>query len=364
MSQRMHDALVTVAPRAPYEVHRFPTTNPKDDEILVSVKWTASTPLDLHQADGGLLVEHPMRTGSTCAGVVVQIGRKVTHFQVGDKVFGFAHQKPAWKAHQEYATAPECVFGKIPRDLSFEAVVTVPDILVTAFNTIWADLGLPTPWPKPIDYQPPRANDRILIWGAASSVGQHTIEVLRFYGYGNIVATASPKHHEHLMGLGATQCFDYRDSNVVDNLLRTCEKSPAPVFPLIVDCIGSQIGSLEPISKMAQSGSTVAVMLPVIVKHATTVDAPEYSMDPDKCNRWTSGVNVRGVRTHFYWKNTIFKEKLQTEIMPKLLADGVVKPLKYEVIEGDTLLERGTNALNALRAGVSGQRLVWRVSDY
>ncbi|KAK1066221.1 hypothetical protein LTR48_009554, partial [Friedmanniomyces endolithicus] len=62
--------------------------------------------------------------------------------------------------------------------------------------------------------------------------------------------------------------------------------------------------------------------------------------------------------------NELFKEKLQSEIMPTLLAEGIVKPNRYELIEGSTLVERAQNALDQLRSGtVSGARLVWRVAE-
>ncbi|KAI0426711.1 GroES-like protein [Xylaria sp. FL1042] len=362
-NQRTHDGLVLVGTRVPYEVRKFPTISPKGDEIMVNVKWTASTPLDLHQADGGLLVEYPMRTGSTGAGIVVEVGPGVKHFQVGDRVFGFAHQKPEWKTHQEYATAPEWVFGKVPEGFSFEEAVTLPENLVTAFNTIATDLKLPTPWPKPQNYQPPRANERILIWGAASSVGQLIIQVLRYYGYKHIVATASPTHHAYITGLGASEVYDYRSPSVVEDLLKSAQGSAAPAYPLIVDCIGSQERTLMPLSKVAQSGSTVAVMLPVILRHASDATAPEYSMDASDSVAWATGVHVSGVRTHFYWKNEMFREKLQTEIMPALLAQGIVKPNRYRIAEGRTLLERATNGLNAMRQGASGEKVIWRVAD-
>ncbi|KAI1099939.1 GroES-like protein [Jackrogersella minutella] len=362
MATRTHDALVIVAPRAPYEIHQRPTISPTGDEILVHVKWTASTPLDLHQADGGLLIEPPYIPGSTSAGIVVEVGPDVKHLKVGDRVVGFAHQQQKWKAHQEYATAPEWVFGKIPDGTSLEEAVTLPENFVTAFHTISADLGLPTPWPKPEGYVPPKANERILIWGAASSVGQLTIQVLKFYGYRHLIATASAQHHEYLKQMGAEECFDYRSPTVVDDLI-AYRQGDTPAYSLVVDCIGSQAGSLEPLSKVAQSGTTVAIMLPIILKHATADNKPEYSMDAETSAQWNEGVDVRGVRTHFYWKNELFRQKLQLEIMPQLVAAGHIVPNRFRVVEGRNLLERATKALDLMRKGVSGEKLVWRISE-
>ena len=63
-------------------------------------------------------------------------------------------------------------------------------------------------------------------------------------------------------------------------------------------------------------------------------------------------------------QNELFKEKLQREIMPTLQAKGIVKLNKYRVIEGETLLERARAALDGLRRKeVSGERLVWRISQ-
>ena len=63
-------------------------------------------------------------------------------------------------------------------------------------------------------------------------------------------------------------------------------------------------------------------------------------------------------------QNATFKEKLQLEIMPALLASGDVKPNQYRVIEGKTMLERAQKALDTLRSGtVSGERLVWRIAE-
>lgn len=100
------------------------------------------------------------------------------------------------------------MYVQIPAGLSMEQVATIPENFVTVFNTMSTDLDLETPWPKPAGYVPERSEEPILIWGAASSVGQQAIQVLKYYGYRNLIATASPAHHDYLRQLGAAQVVD------------------------------------------------------------------------------------------------------------------------------------------------------------
>ena len=81
-----HPAVVTTAIHAPLEILQVPTITPDTGEVRVRVEWTASTPLDLHQADGGLLVKHPQVLGDGIAGTVVEVGPNVQNLSVGDKV--------------------------------------------------------------------------------------------------------------------------------------------------------------------------------------------------------------------------------------------------------------------------------------
>lgn len=70
------------------------------------------------------------------------------------------------------------------------------------------------------------------------------------------------------------------------------------------------------------------------------------------------------VLTLFSAQNHLFKEKLQSEIVPTLLANGIVKPTKVRIVEGASVTDRAQNALTLLRnKAVSGERLVWKVSE-
>jgi NADPH:quinone reductase-like Zn-dependent oxidoreductase len=367
--------------RKPLQVIQVPTVKPEKGEIRVEVHWVGSTPLDMHQADGGFLVTHPQVLGDTIAGEVVEVGAGVKDLTVGEKVcclsstilskaeiltqiiqvFGFSWAKPQQKAQQQYLTSPAHLFGKLPSNIAPEAAVTVPSSFVTSWHTFVTGLSIPLPYPKPDSYSPPHLATPILIWGASSSVGQFALQILKYYGYTNVSATASKRHHEFLKELGANHTYDYTDDESVGALGAKLQGS---VGAKVLDCIGSQEGSLTPLAKIVPSGSTVAVLLPVILKHSSKDTAPEYSMDVQASVPWKEGVTTAAVRTHFYEQNQFHKENLQPVIMPTLLSQGVITPNRHRVVEGTTLLERAQKALDILRnRGVSGERLVWRVKD-
>lgn len=111
-----HSAVASVGLKKPLGVIQVPTITPAEDEVRVRVEWTASTPLDMHQNDGGLLVKHPQVLGDGCAGTIVEIGEGVKKrgmYKVGEKVFGFTWREQKEKAHQEFVTAPEWLFAKV-----------------------------------------------------------------------------------------------------------------------------------------------------------------------------------------------------------------------------------------------------------
>ncbi|KAG0276263.1 hypothetical protein BGZ96_003394 [Linnemannia gamsii] len=363
-------AVALPAKRSPLVEISTPVHPPIAGEVVIHVQWTASSPLDLHRSDGGLLISsYPALQGSGGAvGIVAAVGSggDLKGLQVGDRVSTFAFHGDKEANQQEYITIPAYLASKIPEGISFQAAVTVPVNLVTVFHSVTADLELELPWPIPKSWKPKEANKPILIWGASSSVGIFAIQVLQHWGYTNVLAVSSQQHHEYLKNLGATICFDYRKPNVVNNILDYLQDAEEPKVPYILDCIGSLNGTLEPLAKIAQRGSRVAVMLPVIVKDASEEEEPVYEMDVSKClpGKWADGAIVHGVRTHFYLQNEFFKEKLQPEILPALLTQGIIKPNNQRVVEGATLVERAQNALNLLRSkAVSGEKLVYRVSE-
>ena len=292
-----HQAVVTVAKRAPLEIRQIPTPTPTNNELLILNQWTANTPLDLQQADGGLLVDPPQILGDTIAGTVVACGPSVSpRLKVGDRVFGFTWRSQKEKAHQEYVCASENLVGKVPDAVPLEEAVTLPDNFVTVFHMLVTNLGLTLPWPKPEGFVPEARGKSVLVWGGSSSVGQYALQILRYYGYGNeMVATASKRNFQLVRECGASEVFDYGDEEVGKKICAKVGK-----VDLVLDCIGNVKGSVRPISEIVTEGAKVAILMPMIVRDASEEVEPEYTMAVQTVAEWKEGVAVSGVRTHFY----------------------------------------------------------------
>lgn len=129
-------------------------------------------------------------------------------------------------------------------------------------------------------------------------MGQYALQILTYYGYRKVIATASPRNFD-LVGLcGAAHVISY--SSPAADLEREIETRLGGKVDLVLDCVGSRDGSVQPIAGIAEAGAKVAIMLPVVVRDASGDVESEYAMEVEKVVRWREGVEAKGVRTHFY----------------------------------------------------------------
>lgn len=302
----LHEAIAVQGLRQPLASVQVPTKAPGQGEVVVRVEWSSIGPYHVHQNDGGLVINsYPYILGDTFAGTVVALGpgpHAVADLAVGDDVLGYSFRNDGDGKEaglQEYITVPSFLLGRMPANLSMESAVTTPDNLICVFQTVVKNLGLLLPWPLPAGFTPPEADAPIILWGGAGSVGMYTIQVLHLWGYRHVIAVARGKHHEYLRQLGANYCFDYQAHDVLEQIGRHLGGESVPYA---IDCIGNT-ETMRPLAQLTGKGSKVAVMLPVIAKSPTETSAPEYIMTPPgelSEVPWKEGVEVSGVRTHFY----------------------------------------------------------------
>ncbi|KAI0027934.1 GroES-like protein [Vararia minispora EC-137] len=355
-----HTAIVARALGGPLEAISVPTPAPGPGEVLVRVEWASATPFDNWLTDFGMTVQSwPAFLGENTAGTVERLGEGVTTLKVGDKVFGFTHGPPKVKAFQEFAVLEVRRVGKLPDNISPQAAVTVPDNFVTAFWALTHYLGLTIPFDLPVRTPPPEHGEPILIWGGATSVGQYTLQLLKHAGYTNILTTASPRHTELLRSYGARVVLPYTDPSVA-SLLTSAAGGP---ITKVLDCIAHDKKTIGRYRNIVGKGAQVAILLPVLVSDEEGKTARLESGD-DLGHYFEEDVRVVAVRAFRYQENKDLYEKLQPEVMPRCLAQGLVKPNKARVIESPTLLARVDEGLRLLREGlISGERVVLRISE-
>ncbi|TCD65679.1 hypothetical protein EIP91_002306 [Steccherinum ochraceum] len=337
-----HEAVGQLEAGAALSAFQLPTRKPGTAVTVWIVDFRLADP------------QYPFVVGENLVGDVVAVGEGVTDVKPGDKVLSFSFVPENYgKASQEYALLSKWVVGKLPDNISPEEGVTVSDNLVTAYYSLFDQLGLPVPPALPAIIPPEGADSPVLIWGAGGSAGQYSVQLLSLAGYKSIFAIASSRHHDYLRSLGATHTFDYNSPNVTDEILAA---AGGPIKH-VLDAVGDEENSLKPISKIA--GGKLAFLLPVRVGGAGAVQGVKRTTDLP----FAEGVQLIPIATRFYDKNSHLKTDLQPHIIPDLLRRGLVKPNRYREVQGANLLERVSTAVDLLRRGaVSGERLVFRVA--
>ncbi|KAI5478782.1 quinone oxidoreductase 2 [Pseudohyphozyma bogoriensis] len=344
-----HQAIGVTAPLAPLTTLTLPTPSAGPKQLLVKTLALGFTPLTQWQVDFGLLVpDNGFILGGNLVGEVLEVGAELAErsdVKVGDKVFSFQFANTQSRPFQEKVIIEEGLYGVLPPNLSIEEAVTIPDSFVTAVHSFATELSLPISLDLPARTPPAQKDVEILIWGGGTSVGLFAVQLLRAAGYENIVVTASPGRFETLKAFGATQLYDYN---------KPLPSSLKPEY--VLDCVGDEEYSVKPIAALdLPSRAKVAVLLPVRIGGYGSTSAVKMDVETP----FPEGVQVFGVRTHFYQKNAALAIDLQHSIMPKLFAEGVIKPTAYRVIEGATFLEKSVKALSEVREGkVRGEKLV------
>ncbi|KAF9052400.1 GroES-like protein, partial [Hymenopellis radicata] len=355
-----HTAIATTS-LGVFEAIQVPTPKPQEGEVLLKAEYASMIAFDTYQTDlGYMIAEYPVVLGFNAAGTVAEVGPGVDDLKVGDKVTAFTYQNPKQKGVQQYSIQSRSVCAKVPESMSLAAAATVPDNFVTAFRTLFADLGLPYPTSYPAKEPPAGANSAILIYGAGSTAGQYAIQLLRASGYKNVIATASPHHHEFLKSLGAREVFDYRSSSLTEDIIGAASGRVV----LVLDCISAE-ATIATIAHVIDPLGTLAILLPIKRGSKVRADGDASAMYweiPADENPLPKGVTVKGVRAFLYQDFEYLKENLMPKILPSLLEQGIIQPNRVKLLAEGSLKDRVAVGLDLLRNNkVSGEKVVVKI---
>jgi NADPH:quinone reductase-like Zn-dependent oxidoreductase len=208
-----------------FEVKLAPYPSALADRIVVKNYAIAINPADwILQEKGDFIftwLKYPCVFGSDVAGEVVEVGKQVTGFQIGDRVLGYAIgldekvNDAAEGAFQEYTVLRPHLTSHIPDSLSYEKACVLPLGVATAAAALFQkdQLGLELP-----TLNSTSKNKTIIVWGGSTSVGSNAIQLGVAAGY-EVFTTASPSNFQYIMKLGASKVFDYRSKTVVADMI-------------------------------------------------------------------------------------------------------------------------------------------------
>src|SRR5438067_3331704 len=117
----------------------IPRSAVKPDEILVQVHAAGLNPIDYMIPKGTfkpmLKFQLPATLGSDLAGVVVEVGSRVTRFKPGDAVFASVFDLGTGTL-AEFAVVPENAAALKPANLDFVQAASIPMVGLTSWQAL------------------------------------------------------------------------------------------------------------------------------------------------------------------------------------------------------------------------------------
>lgn len=175
---------------------------PKDDELLVKVKATSVNRTDCANLTAkpfimrfslGVFKPKNQILGTEFAGEIEAIGKDVTSFQVGDKVFGFFDG--VLSSYGEYLCISEHKgLATIPEGISYKRAAVSIEGAHYAYNTI-----------NKVDF---KKGEKAIVNGASGGIGSATVQLLVYYGV-EVSAVCNTKNIDLIKSLGARKVIDY-----------------------------------------------------------------------------------------------------------------------------------------------------------
>lgn len=188
-------------------------------DILIEVHATAVNRTDILNREGKSGYAKNPIIGVETAGIVIDTNGH-RHLKKGDRVMGLVNGG----AYAEKAAMPADRAMPIPSGLTFEQAAAIPEVFLTAFQTLY--------WIGRL-----QQNEKVLIHAAASGVGTAAIQLARTLSQAEIFVTAgSARKLEFCQELGADTLMNYREEDFAETVGAATNDQGVQ---LILDFIGS-----------------------------------------------------------------------------------------------------------------------------
>lgn len=148
--------------------------------------------------------ERPVILGWDISKEVVETGKEVVDFKVGDEVFGMVNFFGNGKASAEYVASPAAHLALKPKNVTHQQAVAATLVASTAYQAL-------------VDVAKIKKGDKVLIHGASGGVGHIAVQIAKHFG-AYVIGTSSAKNKDFVLSLGANEHIDYARENFAEKL--------------------------------------------------------------------------------------------------------------------------------------------------
>ncbi len=242
-----------------------PTPEQTPGTVLVRVQATGVGPWDVKILLSGRLTRTPYIAGFEVAGIVEAAGDEAG-VAVGDAVYASLFQDFAAGGLAEYAVMPMHRVARRSTKLSAEQAAS----LVVAAGTAYEGL---------IDRLHVQPGETVLITAAAGGVGTAAVQIAAGAG-ARVLGVASARNRDYLLGLGASDVFDYHDADWVEQVKATVPGGSDVLFDAAGGTTASQaVDALRPGGRAAFIVGAPATLDPSIQADAFAATVNRQRLD-------------------------------------------------------------------------------------
>ena len=207
MAEMMKEMAVNKYGNNPVHMEDIPVPEIGPEDVLVRVKAASVNPIDFKTRNGDMktLVKYkfPLVLGSDFAGVIEKVGKDVTDYKEGDKVYG-RPSKGKIGTFAQYFAIDQHEIAPMPTNLNFVEAASIPLVGLTSYQALHEVMDL-------------KKGDKVLIQAGSGGVGTFAIQLGKVMGL-HVATTVSDRGEELVKSLGADEIINYKQQNFWDVL--------------------------------------------------------------------------------------------------------------------------------------------------
>lgn len=276
----------------------------KENQVLIEVFAASTNPIDFKIIEGALRrvlkLSFPTRIGYDVSGIIIEKGKKVVDFNVGDEVFSSVSQR-CRGTFAEFVAVDNDVICLKPKNLNFEQSASFPMVGLTTIQAFKkADL---------------KSGDKVLIYAGSGGIGSFAIQYAKSKG-AYVFTTTSTPNVSWVKELGADRVIDYKTEkfqDIVNNV------------DIVYDTLGGQY-TVDAFDVLKDGGKVVSLVGPVDDETAKEMGLGFFARIYLYFKRMTVARQIKK-KSAYYKLIIMVPNHLELNTIRQLAESGTVKPI-------------------------------------